>query len=59
MIIPAIFGTTGKVTKGLEENLEATSGKQSTDSPQKTAVLVTSHIIQNVLQSGTAGITGG
>jgi hypothetical protein len=39
--------------KDLKKNLKATPGKRSTDSLQKTAVLVTLHIIQKVLQSET------
>jgi hypothetical protein len=53
MIIPAVTGATGMVTKGLGENLEAVPGKRSIDSQQKTAVLGTSHIIRKVLQSET------
>jgi hypothetical protein len=51
MIIPIIIGATGIVTKGLKKNLEAIPGKHSIDSLQKTAVLGTSHIIGEVLQS--------
>jgi hypothetical protein len=39
----------GSVTKGLEESLETTPGKRSTDSLQKTAVLGTSHIMRKAL----------
>jgi hypothetical protein len=53
MIIPAVTGATGVVTKGLRKNLEATPGKHSIDSLQKAAVLGTSHIIREVLQSET------
>jgi hypothetical protein len=53
MIVPVIIGTTGIVTKGLKRGLEAIPGKHSTDSPQKTAVLRTSHIIWKVMQSET------
>jgi hypothetical protein len=53
MIIPVIIGATGIVTKGLKKNLEAIPEKHSTDSLQKTAVLGTSHIIREVLQSET------
>jgi hypothetical protein len=49
-IIPAIIGATGKVTRSLRKNLEAVPGKHSVDSPQKTAILGTSHIIREVLQ---------
>ena len=41
MIIPELIGAIEVETKGL--NLEATLGKQSLDSIQKTAVLVTSY----------------
>jgi hypothetical protein len=53
MIIPVITGTTRTVTKGLKKNLEAIPGKHPTDSLQKTAILGTSHIIQEVLQYET------
>ena len=43
----------------LKKNLEAVPGKQSTDSLQKTAVLVTSHIIRKVLQCEAWGLSGG
>ena len=44
---------TGIVTEGLKTGLEAIPGKHSIDSPQKTAVLGTSHIIWKVLRSET------
>jgi hypothetical protein len=44
VIISAVIGATGIVTKGLKNNLEATPGKHSTDSLQKTAVHGTSHV---------------
>ena len=53
MIIPVITAATGTVTKGVKKNLKAIPGKHSTDSLQKTAILVTSHIIRKVLQSET------
>jgi hypothetical protein len=53
MIIPVVTGATGIVTKGLKKNLEAITGKRSTDSLQKTALLGTSHTIREVLQSET------
>ena len=59
VITPVIIGATGMVTKGLKKNLEATAGKNSTDSLQKTAVLVTSHILRKVLQSETGSPSGG
>jgi hypothetical protein len=51
--IPAVTGATGIVTKALEKHLEAIPGKHSVYSPQKTAVLRTSHTIQKVLHSET------
>jgi hypothetical protein len=53
MIIPVIIETTGRVTKGLKENLEAIPGKQSVDALRKTAIPGTSHTIRKVLQSET------
>jgi hypothetical protein len=44
VIVPAVIGATGIVTRGLRKNLEAIPGKHSIDSLQKTAVLGTSHI---------------
>jgi hypothetical protein len=41
MIIPVINGASGIVTRSLRKNLEATPGKHSIDSLQKTAVLGT------------------
>jgi len=52
-IIPVITGATGRVTKSLRKNLEVITGKNSIDSLQKTAVLVTTHIIRKVLQCET------
>ena len=51
MIILVITGATGIVTEGLQKNLEAIPGKDSTDSLQNTTILGTSHIIQKVLYS--------
>jgi hypothetical protein len=51
MIISVITGATGGVTKGLRKHLEAIPGKHSIDSLQKTAILGTSHITRQVLQS--------
>jgi hypothetical protein len=53
MIIPVITGATGIITKGLRRNLEAVSGKHSTDLLQNTATLGTSHGIWKVLQFET------
>ena len=52
-IIPIIIGDTGIVTRSLRKNLGAVPGKNSIDSLQKTTILVTSHIIQKVLQCET------
>ena len=51
--ISVVTGATGIVTKALEKRLEAIPGKHSVDSLQQTAVLGTSHIIREVLQSET------
>ena len=59
MIIPVITGATGLVTKGLKKDLEAVPVDRSIDSPQKTAVLGTAHIIWKVLQCGTGRVSGG
>jgi hypothetical protein len=53
MFIPAVTSATVIATKGVKKNLETITGKHSTDSLQKTAVLVTSHIKRKVLQPGT------
>jgi hypothetical protein len=53
MIVPAVIGATGIVTRGLWKNVEAIPGKHSIDSLHKTAVLGTSHIIRKVLQAET------
>ena len=53
MIIP-VTGATRIVTEGrFKSNLEATPGKHSIDSLQKTAMLGTSQIIQKAWQSAT------
>jgi len=44
-IIPVIIGATGIVTRSLRKKLKAVPGKHSIDSPQKTAIIGTSHII--------------
>jgi len=49
-IIPVIIGDTGIVTRSLKKNFETVPERHSIDSLQKTAVLVTSHIIRKVLQ---------
>jgi hypothetical protein len=55
MIVPAIIGATGIVTKGLKKSLEAVTGKPSIHSLQKTTtgLLRMSHTIREVLQSAT------
>jgi hypothetical protein len=57
IVIPAIIGATGIVTKGLKKYLETIPGNQSKDSVL--AVLGTSHIIRNVLKSETTSMSGG
>ena len=47
-IIPVIIGATGIVTKSLRKNLEAVTGKHTTDLLQKIALLGTSHTIRKV-----------
>jgi len=49
-IVLVIIGATGIVTRSLKKNLETVPGKHSIDSLQKTAILVTSHIIRKALQ---------
>jgi hypothetical protein len=49
-IIPVIIGATRIVTRSLRKNVEAVPGKHSRDSLQKTAILVTSHIIGKIMQ---------
>ena len=58
MIIPVITGAIGVVTEGLKKNLESTQGKHSIDLLPKTAILGTSHIIQQVPQSETGSLSG-
>ena len=53
VIMQVITGATGIVTKVLKKKLEAMPGKLSVYSPQKTAILLTSHITRKVLQSET------
>ena len=48
-VIPVIIGATGIVTRSLSKNLKAVPGKHPIDSPQKTAILGTSHVIRKVL----------
>jgi hypothetical protein len=50
-VISVVTGATEIVTKGLETYLETIPGMHSIDSVHKTAVLGTSHIVWNVLQS--------
>jgi hypothetical protein len=51
IITPVVIGATGIVTKCLKKNMKAIPGKHSTDSLKKTAILGTSYIIREVLQS--------
>jgi hypothetical protein len=46
MVVLVVTGATGIITKGLKKNLEAVPEKHSIHSLQKTAVLLTSHIIR-------------
>jgi len=47
MIITAIIGSIGIVTRNLRKNLEAIPGRHSIDSLQSTAILGTSDIRRN------------
>ena len=58
-IIPLIIGATGIVKRSLRKNLEAVPGKHLIDSPKKTAILGTSHIIRKVLQCEASSLSGG
>jgi hypothetical protein len=58
MIIPAVIGATGMVTRGLRKNVEVIPGKYSIDSLQKAAILGTSHIMGKVLQCEPCGVSG-
>jgi hypothetical protein len=53
MIMQAIVGATGIVTKGLKKNLEVKTGKHSVDSVQNTTVRGTSRVGWEILQSET------
>ena len=57
--MPVIIGATGIETKSLRKNLEAVPGRHSIDSPQKTAIIGTSHIIRKVLQCEALSVSGG
>ena len=50
VIIEIVTGVTGTVTKGFKKHLKAIPGTHSVVSPQKTAVLGTSHILRKALQ---------
>jgi len=52
-LMPVIIGANGIVTRSLKKNVEATPGKHSIDSLQKTAVPGTSHILLKVMQCET------
>jgi hypothetical protein len=62
-VIPIIIGATEIVTNVLRKNLGTVSEKHSIDSPQKTAVLGTSHQYGQYcsvkLENGAVGITVG
>jgi len=53
LVIPVVTGATGIVTEGLKKYRETIPGKHSAHSLQPTAILGTSHIIREVLQSET------
>ena len=59
MIKPVINGANGIVTKDLKRNMEATAGRHSIESLQKTAILGTSHIIRKVLQCEAGSLSVG
>ena len=59
IVIPVITGAIGIITKGLKNTLEAMLGKHSIVSLQKTAILGTSYIIREILQSKTRSLSGG
>jgi len=63
MIITAIIGSIGIVTRNLRKNLEAIPGRHSIDSLQSTAILGTSDIRRNYcsvkLEAWVVGITAG
>jgi hypothetical protein len=52
-VIPVIIGTTGIVSRSLQKYLKTIPGQHSIDSPQKTAILGTSHVMRKVLQTET------
>jgi hypothetical protein len=53
MIIAVVIRARGIVIRGLRKNLEATPGKHSIESLQKTSILGTSRIIWEALQPET------
>jgi hypothetical protein len=53
LVIPVIIVATGIASRGIRKYLEKIPGKHSMESPHKTAVLRTLHIIGKVLQSET------
>jgi hypothetical protein len=48
-VIPVITGATGTISKSLRHYLSNISGKHETKELQKTAILVTVHIIRKML----------
>ena len=58
-ITPVKLTATRIVTKGIRKNLEATPGRHSTDSLQKTAILGTPHIVREVLQDDSRNLISG
>ena len=51
MIILIISAATGRVTKGLQKNIESISGTHSMESLQNTATLGSSHITESTTVS--------
>jgi len=58
-IISAITGATGVVTKGLKKHLEDIPRNHSMVSLQQPAMLGTSHIVLEILQSGILSLSVG
>ena len=48
-MIPAIIGTTGTISKSFRQYLSNIPGKYKINELQKTAILVTAHILRQVL----------
>jgi len=48
-VVPVIIGPTGTTSESLRQYLSNITGKHETKGIQKTAVLVTEHVLQKVL----------